>query len=565
MLRRSWSCGMALVIGTVLMAGCRSVSPRLSIAPAEQSANSLRHELEIDRPAQQIAEAHAHYAAGSIHELNNESEAALHEYYLAALNDPGDESLILEVSRRFLQARQPDKALEILNRAAVRPDASGSIFAQLGRAYYELGKYEQAVSADNAAIRKAPVSLAGYHNLFLNYLQIEQPEEALKVLDNAAKQSKPNVEFLIGLGELYIHYGLQQPHQKKIASAGAIMVLNRAQKLNPAGSALRLKLAEDLDIAGDPIGAAQLYLDLLNKLADLPPVQERIRAKLADIYLRGSDRKRAVEQLEAIIREDPTNPQAYYYLGSLEFDEKKLPEAVGHFSKTVQLSPGFEPVYYDLAITWIGLNKPADALAILAAARQKFPQNFVMEFWTALAFARQKAWAEAIEHFTAAEVIAQATEPERLNQTFYFEVGAACERKGDYVQAEKYFEKCLNLAPDDAEAQNYLGYMYAEQGMKLDRAKELVQKAVRSEPKNPAYLDSLGWILFKLRQPQEALGYILKAIELSEKPDPTLYDHLGDIYVALDQLDKARDAWRKSIALDPDSRVLGKLELSGPR
>jgi tetratricopeptide (TPR) repeat protein len=188
-----------------------------------------------------------------------------------------------------------------------------------------------------------------------------------------------------------------------------------------------------------------------------------------------------------------------------------------------------------------------------------------MEFWTALAFARQKAWAEAIEHFTAAEVIAQATEPERLNQVFYFEVGAACERKGDYVQAEKYFEKCLNLAPDDAEAQNYLGYMYAEQGMKLDRAKELVQKAVRSEPKNPAYLDSLGWILFKLRQPQEALGYILKALELSEKPDPTLYDHLGDIYVALDQLDKARDAWRKSIALDPDSRVLGKLESSGPR
>ena len=80
-----------------------------------------------------------------------------------------------------------------------------------------------------------------------------------------------------------------------------------------------------------------------------------------------------------------------------------------------------------------------------------------MEFYTALAYSRQKAYAEALQHFVAAEVIAKATDPSQLSEGFYFQLGATCERKGDYDQAEKYFEKCLQLAPDFAEAHELSG------------------------------------------------------------------------------------------------------------
>src|SRR5262249_33805914 len=123
----------------------------------------------------------------------------------------------------------------------------------------------------------------------------------------------------------------------------------------------------------------------------------------------------------------------------------------------------------------------------------------------------------------------------------------------------KYFEKTLKLAPESAEAMNYLGYMWAEHGKKLDRARELIEKAVKAEPKNAAYLDSLAWVLFKLNKPQEALPQALKAIEFSEEPDPTVYDHLGDIYAALNQVEKAREAWKKSVSLEPNEEVKKKL------
>jgi Flp pilus assembly protein TadD len=182
-----------------------------------------------------------------------------------------------------------------------------------------------------------------------------------------------------------------------------------------------------------------------------------------------------------------------------------------------------------------------------------------MEFLSGMAHMRRKDYTNAIQHLTSAEVIAKATDPKRLTPGFYFQLGAASERKGDIEQAEKHFEKCLELSPDFAEAQNYLGYMWAERGTNLDRARELIEKAVKSEPKNAAFLDSMGWVLFKLEQPKDALDYILKAIEHSEEPDATVYDHLGDIYAALRESAKAQEAWRKSLSIEANEQVRKKL------
>jgi tetratricopeptide (TPR) repeat protein len=549
----------AVLLSSALVVGCQSRPARASKPSAEQASISAARTGGMDRSAEKAAQAHAHYAAAVVHEMNDETEAALEDYFKAAFEDPGDEGLVLEVSRRFIQNKQPEKALELLNRAALEPNASGAIFARLGIVYGQLGKTEQAITAGRTAIKRSPDSLAGYQNLFVNYLQAKQEQEALKVLDEAAKQTNVDDEYLIGLSELYLSFGTQAPSQKDKINAKALAVLNRAEKFNPANPSLRLKLAEAYNSAGNTEKAAELYLELLKKLPDLPMIRERIHAKLAGIYLRGSDHKRAVEQLQAIVREDPTNPEAYYYLGYIAYTEKKPAEAADYFSKTILLNPDFPDPYYELALSQINLNQCDEALDTLDKARKKFPQNYTLELCAGLAYYRKKDYRQAVGHYTAAEVIAKATDPSKLDEQFYFQLGATYERLGELTQAEQYFEKSLKLAPDSAEAQNYLGYMWAEHDTKLDKARELIEKAVKSEPKNAAYLDSLGWVLFKLRQPKEALGYILKAVELSEEPDATLFDHLGDVYAALNEGDKAREAWTKSLAVEPNDEIRKKL------
>jgi len=529
-----------VLLGGVLVGGCRSGPVHASRPQAEDSVSKAAAAGSTEPSAEKIAQAHAHYAAAIVHEMNDETEAALQDFYTAASNDPGDENLVLEVSRRLLQNKQPEKALDLLSRAAAQPDASGAIYARLGIIYGQLGKTDQAINASRIAIKRSPDELAGYQNLFVSYLQNKQEQEALKVIDEAARQQNLDADFLVGLSELYLTYMNQVPSERDKTAVKASALLDRAEKSNPTAPSLRLKLAEAYNALGKTEKASGLYLELLKKLPDLPMLRERIHAKLAGIYLRTSDHKRAVEQLEAIVREDPTNPEAYYYLGYIAYTEKKFPEAADYFGKTILLNPDFPDPYYELALAQISLSKPDDALATLEKARANYKQ--------------------AIGHYTAAEVIAKATDPSRLDDQFYFQLGATYERMGDYPSAEQYFEKCLQLAPDSAEAQNYLGYMWAEHDTKLDRARELIEKAVKAEPKNSAYLDSLGWVLFKLRQPKEALSYTLKAVELSEEPDATLYDHLGDIYMALNEPDKARDAWTKSLAVEQNDQIRKKLE-----
>jgi tetratricopeptide (TPR) repeat protein len=310
---------------------------------------------------------------------------------------------------------------------------------------------------------------------------------------------------------------------------------------------------------GDPQAATKIYMPLLEQIADIPMIRDSVRSKLVEIFLRADDRGRAREQLEALSREDPSNAQAYYLLGSIAYDDKRWADAAELFRKTLLFAPDFEQAYYDLAAAQLASEDPLAALGTLRRAGGRFRPTFGLAYLMGISEVRAKNFDEAVKHFTQAEIIAKAGDQKRLTGEFYFEVGVAYERKGDRAEAVKQFERALELKPEFPEAQNYLGYMWAEQGENLERAKELIEKALKAEPKSAAYLDSMGWVLFKLKQPKAALAYLLEAIKLIEEPDATLYDHLGDIYVALEQTDKAHEAWRKSLAVEDSPTVRKKL------
>jgi Tfp pilus assembly protein PilF len=212
----------------------------------------------------------------------------------------------------------------------------------------------------------------------------------------------------------------------------------------------------------------------------------------------------------------------------------------------------------------LSADRTDDALTTLREARARFARraggNFTIEYYTALAHTRRKDYVAALKSFTAAEVIARATETNRLTPFLYFQIGAAHERNKNYEDAETYFKKSLRLDDDFAEAHNYLGYMWAERGVHLEAAKRHIEDALRLEPKNGAYLDSLGWVLHKQGRHEEALRQLLDALKYTEKPDATLHDHLGDIHAALKQRDRAVAEWKRSLEIEPNDDVRRKLD-----
>jgi tetratricopeptide (TPR) repeat protein len=147
----------------------------------------------------------------------------------------------------------------------------------------------------------------------------------------------------------------------------------------------------------------------------------------------------------------------------------------------------------------------------------------------------------------------------------YFLRGALAERQKHYDEAEVQFRKVLAMDPENSMTLNYLGYMQADRGVKLDEALAMIQKAVKQEPQNYAYLDSLGWAYFKLGQYQLAEDNLRRAIEHNNS-DPTVHDHLGDLYektgrlkLAVAQWDQSVSEYDKSITADADPLDIGKV------
>ncbi len=132
-------------------------------------------------------------------------------------------------------------------------------------------------------------------------------------------------------------------------------------------------------------------------------------------------------------------------------------------------------------------------------------------------------------------------------QGVQFMRGAMYERAKNFDAAEMAFRSILQDDPNNAGALNYLGYMYADRGIHLDEAQQMISKALEIDPGNGAYLDSLGWVHFRLNQLDKAAEELRQAIDKTGK-DPTVHDHLAEVYFKQGKIREAIQQWEASVS-----------------
>jgi tetratricopeptide (TPR) repeat protein len=140
------------------------------------------------------------------------------------------------------------------------------------------------------------------------------------------------------------------------------------------------------------------------------------------------------------------------------------------------------------------------------------------------------------------------------------------EKLKKYDAAEGEFRKVLEINPESASAMNYLGYMLADRNVRLPEAHALISKALEYDPHNGAYLDSLGWVLYRMDKLPEAEEQLLYALERARR-DPAIHDHLGDVYFrqgrlkeAIVQWQNALQAWETSSRSEADPSEVAKVQ-----
>jgi tetratricopeptide (TPR) repeat protein len=204
------------------------------------------------------------------------------------------------------------------------------------------------------------------------------------------------------------------------------------------------------------------------------------------------------------------------------------------------------------------LDRVDEAVAELKAAVAARPERADAAITLGDVLRQAERYAEASEAYDQA--LARIKTVERRHWSLYYARGITFERTKKWSRAEADFLKALELEPDQPLVLNYLGYSWVEQQINLDRALDMIERAVELRPNDPYIIDSHGWALYQLGDYEGAVRNLEKAVELLSN-DPIINDHLGDAYWRADRKNEARFQWERSLALKPEDELAAKVRL----
>ncbi len=550
-----------------------SPSAQRKLGPQDDSFSLTPAKDLVLRPeGEHQAEALAHFVEGTSYEENGEMSKALEAYRKVLNVDPGQSELASRVAA--LLARQDDfpQAIDVLKDAIAKNPNESEPYLQLAFIYAKyLKKTDQAVDYANRAIALNPRNIEAYQRLYEIELAAGEEKKALQSLDRAAKVRTDDPAFWTNLGKLYASIVFKPDSEPKADEVARVNEIFKKAAVRAGEDSAILKDVADYYASSQQIKEAiPLYLRVL----ELQPDDVNAREKLATGFVLTNQRAKAVEMLEQIIKQHPEKYQPYDLLAEILDDDARslqranqieqakaaFAKAAANYEQSLLINPTRAGTYLRLAELLLGPVKDAGrAVKILSEARSRFADAPEIIYYLALAQRETKRAQQAVATFEEALHQAELEDNEIVNARFYFNYGATAEQAGLYEKAADLFRKSIALDPANAaEAYNYLGYMWTEHNLHLEEADDMIKHALKIEPNNGAYLDSLGWLEFRQGKFEQALADLLRAAKNMAQDDPVVFEHIGDTYLKLTRVPQALEAWQKAMALDPQNKKLAE-------
>ena len=555
----------------------RTNSPAVArSSPTARQDDSLEgtaaNDLNLQSEGLRKADALANFVAGAAFEENGEVDKALDAYRKVLNVDPGHVELACHVADLLSRQNDFPQAIDVLKDAIASNPKHAQPYLALSFVYAKyLRKPDQAAEYVNRAIALDARNIEGYQRLFELQSAAGNTQLALQTLDRAANVKTEDAAFWVRLGKLYAAALIKAGAQPKPGDLGRVnQVFKKAAEYGRDDAAVLKDVADYYASSQQLKDAIPLYLRVL----ELQPDDSNAREKLATGFILTNQRGKAIQMLEQVIKEHPEKYQPYELLAQVLDDDARALEranktdqsqaqfkrAAANYEQSLLIEPMRANTYLRLAELLLGpVKDPERAVNLLTDGRRRFPNAPEIIYYLALAQREAKRPQQAVATFEEARHEAELEDSEMVNARFYFNYGATAEQAGLYEKAADLFRQAIAMDPaNSADACNYLGYMWVQQNSHLDEAEGMIKRALQSEPNNGAFLDSLGWLEFRQGKYDQALQDLLRAAKNLTKDDAVVFEHIGDTYSQLKQVNQALEAWQKALALDPKNQLLAE-------
>lgn len=550
-----------------LIAGACAAAPQQGLS----SLAAQHGERQAPAPRPLDATAAYHFMLGYQAELAQNTELALKEYQLALQADSMAYSVKARLAGLSFSLGDMPNALRYAQDVADSPVQDGRVLTQMAGILASGGQGEQALVVLDRAIKQDPDMGDAYFSKGLLLMNLKRSTEAEQAMREGLARSP---EAAVG------HYHLGRVLLDSGKAEEAATSFEQAIAANASFEPAYLALGSLYESRGEKDRAIEMFKTYLEKVN---PRNRGIRHQLIRLYVDAKDYPKAMKELEDILAEDPTDLDAQLrvalilgeqkaypkaierlteilkarpaelkvrdYLGYIYEESKNTEKAIETYAFNVQLEPTFFEGHLHLGVLYYRLKKFPEATEHLGRAVALNPKQPEAHVVLGLASMQQEQFDKSVEVFE------EGIRHNPKSADLHFNLGTAYDKLNRFDDVVRMMEAAIKLDPHHADALNYLGYSYAERGVKIEQALSLTKQAVALKPNNGYYVDSLGWAFFKSGKLAEALTEIKRAVALVGE-DPVIYEHLGDIYAKQQRLSEAREAWIRALELDPSNKKL---------
>lgn len=496
-----------------------------------------------------------------VHANDAEALALLAEFYVAT----GREKEAVEALRKWatLPASMEGRFYQVVTQGReLSPDAAN---ARLGEVLLGAGETAEAVAAIRRAMAIEPDNP--------RYLQLlgeafeaggSADQGVVEELKRIVAQSPSNAGAAQTLARAQAYTGKVDDAVATLKnSLAAVKPGNDMERLQ-----LQLTLAKVYEESSRFAEAVSVYEDLLKSrnVKDSPLANDRERRFAVSVLLEIAGlRQQAGQTEQALAAFDrmrsllpDTDPTADIQRVEFLRSNGKRAEALQGVRAARQRFPEDLRLLRQEAQTLAEMGRTEDALALLRPRLKGNASDFEEYLFMSSVLLGAGKGAEAIEPARKALSLASAEDPAQMTNALIM-LSSAQERAGDTKGAEETLRQVLAKDANNPTALNNLGYFLAEHDQKLEEARDMIERAVRAEPQNPSFLDSLGWVYYKLGKLKEAERYLSDAARRNPT-SATIQEHLGDLYQKLGQQEKAKASWRKALSLAAEAADTARIK-----
>lgn len=444
-------------------------------------------------------------------------------------------------------ANQVQEGLRVLKIQAERNPHNVEVQLSIADAYARLEDYRNAIAAYDSVQQWQGQSVQLSARKVRAYQALNDTVGAIGEMRSLLATAPRNVDYNLAMGNMMLMFGERD---------SALTYYDKAQQYEPENGATYLAKAQFYNAIGDSVNYdQQTYQALVSKDLDVASKVE-VLADYARHLLVAKDSSARTENLfKVLIEQHPNEPQIRMLFSDYLAAKDDMKGAAEQMDYAVNLDPTDAQAWNRLLVLNIISENYEAAIAAGDRAIELNPNDIELYDYIAPAYYNIKQYDKAIEVYKKALAAVDSTDTEHRSM-FLGGMGDAKFSMGDTIGAFALYDQAIEIDPNNVSILNNYAYFLTLCNRDLDKAERMSAKTVQAEPQNATFLDTYAWVFYKRKEYTMAQLYIEMAIKNERRPSSDIYDHYGDILLAVGNKQEALKQWKKALELDAGNKEL---------